>query len=251
MKKFLLLFLVFTISTTACLAQVKSDKRVRKISKNWVKSIKKGKNPNSFYFENSGFSYLDDFETDSSAISRSISGLSNKLGPIKKQEHIGMICDSRDNCFEMGFLHGKNGKFVYVNGWRKTKKDYKNEVSFVRETESEQIMNIEYSREQRQTWMHHSNAHAPADLVNELYTPDALYFSGGKLNQGRESIIARYSYMKRPDWAIVLQGMMLLKVDEDTYFEIGSYQSSGDGIYLLIWQQQADGSLQIDFDFNF
>ncbi|MEO0777871.1 MAG: hypothetical protein AAFW73_18575 [Bacteroidota bacterium] len=103
----------------------------------------------------------------------------------------------------------------------------------------------------RGDWVRYSNAQDPTTLIERVYASDAVYFNDGRVDRGRSAITQRYQYMTRPGWTIQLYPRHLAWLGADAIVEVGQYQSSGIGHYVLFWQQQADGTWQARLDHNF
>ncbi|MEL7123036.1 MAG: hypothetical protein AAFO07_26540, partial [Bacteroidota bacterium] len=86
-------------------------------------------------------------------------------------------------------------------------------------------------------------------LVNNLCLPNGYYFNNGKKYQGQE-IKTVYNYMTNENWQIKLYSGRIEQVNNDIAYDIGTYQSTGKGQYVLIWKKTDDG-WKILLDFNF
>ena len=102
-----------------------------------------------------------------------------------------------------------------------------------------------------EAWMKYSNAHDHAQLIEVVYSPEAVYVNGGRVDVGRKEIIDRYVYMSNPNWEIQLIPLKQLNVQDDILFEIGRYESTGMGHYLIVWEKQESGTWQACLYFNF
>ena len=103
----------------------------------------------------------------------------------------------------------------------------------------------------RGDWVRYSNAQDPTTLIERVYASDAVYFNDGRVDRGRSAITQRYQYMTRPGWTIQLYPRHLAWLGADAIVEVGQYQSSGIGHYVLFWQQQADGTWHARLGHNF
>ena len=152
----------------------------------------------------------------------------------------------------LGYLKSADDLFGILIAWRKKGEHYLKEFETIIKIEPQKIsFEPEILNEQRRNWEKYSNAHDPAGLLENVYSPDSYYFNNGKIDQGRETITERYDYMKNQSWNIRLEAKGLIPVSEDVVLEIGKYYSTGEGQYLLIWEKQSTGTWQIKLDFNF
>lgn len=155
----------------------------------------------------------------------------------------------------------KNGGVSYflLTGWRDFGSGWKKEVDVVfKEDQSlgisldiENVLNRE-----RTSWEEKANAHDPLAHTNYSYAEESVYFSGGRRNDGPEEIAERYSYMENPSYSVYLEDIYLKRnsakrVVEIGRYSIGSRDSKGKGMYLIVWEEQSNGQWQIALDFNF
>ncbi|PQB04186.1 hypothetical protein BST85_04165 [Aureitalea marina] len=104
--------------------------------------------------------------------------------------------------------------------------------------------------QRRKEWMQYCNAHRVDQLVNELYTKDALYYNHRPLIKGREAILREYSYMNNPSYQLELNPLIVQPLREDLVIEIGQCAGGYNGKYILIWERNKDGLWQIALDSN-
>jgi ketosteroid isomerase-like protein len=102
----------------------------------------------------------------------------------------------------------------------------------------------------RADWMRLCNAHNAKQLVEALYTENALYYNHKPLIQGQEAIAADYTYMNNPDYQLTLTPIRVLPVSTDLAFEIGQCSGSYGGNYVLVWQKGKDSIWRILLDSN-
>ncbi len=104
--------------------------------------------------------------------------------------------------------------------------------------------------ERRALWMKLCNAHQVTELVNELYSPNTLYFNHKPLVQGRESLIKEYQYMNYEQYSLTLTPIIIEIANSDFIFEIGQCQQGYNGKYILIWQKDKSGKWYVFIDSN-
>ena len=104
--------------------------------------------------------------------------------------------------------------------------------------------------ERRDMWIELCNENNAANLVNELYSQNTIYFNHKPLVIGRKKIINEYAYMNNANYNLVLQPLKLISVTKNIAFEIGQCKGSYGGKYILIWKKEDDGKWRIFIDSN-
>ena len=94
------------------------------------------------------------------------------------------------------------------------------------------------------------NAHNVPELVEQLYTEDALYYNHKPIIKGTESIIQEYDYMNKPDYQLKLEPRAIEIVNSEMVYEIGQCVGSYSGKYILIWKMVGPGEWKIFLDSN-
>ena len=102
----------------------------------------------------------------------------------------------------------------------------------------------------RDLWMELCNAHNAAELVNQLYSANTLYYNHKPLVKGRQALIPQYDYMNNKEYALSLEPLTFEAVNADTVIEIGQCKGSYGGKYILIWKKDPDGEWRIFIDSN-
>ncbi|MEN0051242.1 MAG: hypothetical protein AAF806_29525 [Bacteroidota bacterium] len=102
----------------------------------------------------------------------------------------------------------------------------------------------------RAKWMELCNQHDAAELVEQLYTDNAIYYNHKPVLIGTESIAVEYSYMNNPDYSLKLVPLTVEPANKNIVFEIGQCSGSYNGKYVLIWKKVADGVWKILLDSN-
>ncbi len=156
------------------------------------------------------------------------------------------------------FKKGDLSIFI-LTGWSDIGSAWKKEVDVVLEEDQKMGITLDLEREldkERTTWEELANAHDPLAHTNYSYAGGAVYLSGGRRNDGPEEIAQRYSYMENPAYSVYLEDIFLKRTSEGRVVEIGRYSigsrdSNGKGMYLIVWEKQPEGRWQIALDFNF
>ena len=84
--------------------------------------------------------------------------------------------------------------------------------------------------------MHNAN-----NLVQEMYTENALYYNHKPIDIGVEQIAKTYSYMNRPQYKLHLEVLKVVPVNKHIVYEIGQCSGSYRGKYVIIWQKTSKG----------
>ncbi len=102
----------------------------------------------------------------------------------------------------------------------------------------------------RARWMEYCNAHEVAKLIQEMYTPNTLYYNHRPLLRSRAALEKEYAYMKNPDYQLTLTPLFVEPVSEHLVLELGQCSGSYGGKYLIVWQEQTSGVWQVLLDAN-
>jgi ketosteroid isomerase-like protein len=99
-------------------------------------------------------------------------------------------------------------------------------------------------------WMEYCNAHEVAQLIENCYTENTLYYNHRPLLQGREALVAEYAYMKNPEYQLTLTPIYVEEVSDTLALEVGQCSGSYGGKYFLVWKKQEYGVWQVFLDGN-
>lgn len=102
----------------------------------------------------------------------------------------------------------------------------------------------------RELWMQHCNDHRVDLLINEVYSPNTLYYNHKPLLQGRAELINEYNYMANERYQLSLSPIHTELVRQDLAIEIGQCSGSYGGRYIIVWQKQPDGRWMVFLDSN-
>ncbi len=104
--------------------------------------------------------------------------------------------------------------------------------------------------QRRAEWIKLCNEHDAANLVEQLYSEDALYYNHKPIVKGRAAITQDYSYMNRPEYSLMLKPIIVQPVNENMVFELGQCSGGYGGKYMLLWQKDAAGKWYVMMDSN-
>ena len=223
-------------------------------SESWIEDYNHGRDLSGYFTPRCGTAFHTDFTCDSGAVKAQIQRFRAEYGEIVSLRVKGSTRGKDGHFMQTGIFRtssGKQKKHAFIWAWRKTPEGYIQEVAYVFPGRRNTKAGMHLIDHQRDKWEDYSNGHDPEGLITQVYTSDACYFNGGRLFRGQNEIIKRYAYMKRDTWSISLTANTVWRSDKDRILEIGTYQSTGDGQYMIIWERQDDGSWGIAFDFNF
>ncbi len=231
-----------------------AQKEVKKRNKAWKKSLNKPvllKSISDFYLETSMLNYPQDSIYKTSKRGEASKALKKEWSKIKKIKSAKTLKGQGGNALDIGYLITKAKKsYAYITAWRKTEDAMKIEVQLIKEIEKSSSTILEHPNNLRRVWEEYSNAHQPTKLLKITCHQDVVYFNNGITYNGIDEMIPKYKYMAAPNWKIKLMPGHLMALSDSLIFEIGTYISSGEGQYVLIWSKKSD-AWKIEFDFNF
>jgi len=102
----------------------------------------------------------------------------------------------------------------------------------------------------REKWIQLCNQHDAEALVNQVYTPNTLYYNHKPMVIGREAVTKEYAYMNNEAYQLHLEPISILPIQTGLIFEIGQCSGSYNDKYILVWQLQEDGNWQVLMDSN-
>ncbi|MEQ9164853.1 MAG: hypothetical protein RLO12_01235 [Fulvivirga sp.] len=141
-----------------------------------------------------------------------------------------------------------NKVFYSVIGWKQLG-DWTKEFEVIYEHKPVANETGDVATAGRQAWEDHANEHRPDLIIENVNAQNGMYFNRGRLSHGDE-IIEAYGYMNNENYHIKLESLSGTRVNENIFFDIGTYQVGGKGLYLLIWVKEGD-DWKILLDFNF
>lgn len=153
--------------------------------------------------------------------------------------------------YEIGKFSTTDGQtFHHLLIWNLSGEKPRREFEFVGSKEIVSSSVLVEIDQRRAEWIKLCNEHNAANLVEELYRKDAIYYNHKPIIRGREAIIADYQYMNQPKYNLLLTPILLQAVNETLAFEIGQCSGSYGGKYILVWQKNVDGKWYISMDAN-
>ena len=157
---------------------------------------------------------------------------------------------NREFAYEIGgFLTDTGTPYKHLIIWNHKTDPPLREIEVIAETKYYSPAPEELD-EARERWMELCNAHNAADLINTMYTEDALYYNHKPMISGREPLVKEYSYMNNPDYSLKLSPLYTAQVSNELVYEIGQCSGSYKGKYVIVWEKQDDGNWQVFFDSN-
>lgn len=253
MKTFHILLLsgFLAISCLTCSnAQNEAVSETDLIQQQWLDNLNDGTPITTYYTEGNGLLMNNQIIQGPNALNQQWkkwkANTKGTIGYYKLETH--QLRDTEK--FELGFyLDEDNKEYFTVIGWRKGT-DWKKEFEAVYNAEEHDETGLAKVEKMRQQWEDLSNQHQPEKIANEVCTANGFYFNQGKIYQGAKAITEVYSYMSRDNWAIKLNALSNIQVNKETIFDIGTFQSNGKGLYVLIWKK-VDADWKVLLDFNF
>jgi ketosteroid isomerase-like protein len=152
--------------------------------------------------------------------------------------------------YEISSFHtdGESFKSIAINERDKESVEVLEFIANSRSTNNEAVKNRLQKR--RQEWIKLCNEHNAANLVTNLYLPDAIYFNHKPLIIGRENLTKAYSYMNDTNYSLKLEPLHVEVVSNEFAFEIGQCSGAYQGKYLLVWKKNENDQWFIIVDSN-
>ncbi len=206
-----------------------------------------------FYHPDAGIDYGDGLYHSRNDIYLTLINLKAESKNIESVQIVASDKGRNNDIMEIGLFKSTTSKasYYFMTGWKFENNVYLKEMEFIRKYENPKKEDLKGITKSRIEWMKYSNAHAPADLINNVYTSETQYYNNGHLSEGRSELIQRYDYMSSNNWSIELIPVKTVQLSDHLAFEIGTYISNGQGQYMLVWEKGDDDIWRVAFDFNF
>ncbi|MEO0341433.1 MAG: nuclear transport factor 2 family protein [Bacteroidota bacterium] len=220
--------------------------------KAWLKTLNKGNDLIDFYPYNCGLLWKDSLYIDRAVIDQKYQAWKKAAKKKIKYTQLGVYEIRPNQKFILGkYTSGKSKSYLSAIGWSLKDDFWQKELEVLYEMDENTANNLDHAGISKalQQWEDFSNAHQPDRIAEQLCLPNGYYFNNGRKYVGPE-IKEIYSYMNNPKWKIKLASDKVAFVDESLAYDIGTYQSTGKGQYILIWKK-VDGEWRILLDFNF
>ena len=157
----------------------------------------------------------------------------------------------RDNIvYSIGnFTTNKETEYVHLLVEETSDSDRVRKLEFVSIKEAADI-DLSIIDQRRNEWIEYCNAHNAEALVQNLYTENAVYYNHRPVITGRAALTQAYQYMNSPRYSLNLTPHHVEIVNDSIIYEIGQYDGSYNGKYILVWQKDAEGTWSILMDSN-
>lgn len=193
----------------------------------------------------------DERYTDTTALYAALAARQDQLGPLRGSRSEHRLENRPDLHYEIRTLYPRRGR------------SYR-QLLILREQEGQWLRELEITapvdgapldtagiRRAREEWMRWCNAHQPAELVQRVYHPLAVYYNHKPLVVGTQAITAEYQYMARPNYRLQLAPLALIAVNKELAYEIGQCSGSYELRYIIVWNKMADGRWVVRLDSNY
>ncbi|MEZ2415312.1 hypothetical protein ACA086_10130 [Muriicola sp. E247] len=101
----------------------------------------------------------------------------------------------------------------------------------------------------RSSWELYSNQHRPELIAKNVFAGEGRYFYKGVEYVGMQ-IADAYGYMKNDSYSIDLTPQKIIQVNNQIVYEVGMYDTGGQGLYFLLWFKKGE-EWKLWLDFNF
>ncbi|QBA63393.1 hypothetical protein [Muriicola soli] len=252
LKKSIFLLLLFGIVCHQESVVFGQDKKAKsetyQIQQQWLSTL--GKQPGSAmpYNQSSGLMVEETLNIGTDAINAAIKEL-NSRDRFVRYDSVAYFQLYPGQLFAHGVYTTEKGQvFQSVIGWKQDntwKKAFeaigpKGKISEDSKTEIGLL---------RSSWELYSNQHRPDLIAKNVFAENGRYFYKGKEYIGDEIAMA-YGYMKNESYSIDLTPKKVIQVNNQLVYEIGIYDTGGQGLYFLLWSKVGeDWKLLLDFNF--
>ncbi|MEM8886497.1 MAG: hypothetical protein AAGD28_00825, partial [Bacteroidota bacterium] len=147
----------------------------------WIKDFNDGKYSQQYWEKASLFLEGKVFQGKDEAYGKLLIYRS-KIKNIQSYKQLALVPHRQNNYFDMGIYRSQNGNYASIVGWKRLSGKWMREIQILYplETESEAPL-VEMINSYAEAWMKYSNAHDHAQLIEVVYSPEAVYVNGGKV----------------------------------------------------------------------
>ena len=223
--------------------------QTEEIQQQWIQALNNSQSLEPFYNQNSGIYQQNRLFTKMDEISKRWINFQDQEGSITVYKILDTFQLRENQKFELGWYKTEKGSTYYtIIGWR-------NKDRWIKEVEVTYAANNPRQDKAgeidpfRMAWEKYSNDHKPDLIGTELYLDGGYYFNRGRAFTNKE-ISDAYSYMYDESYNITLETLNTTFVTDNLAFDIGTYQTRGKGLYILIWKKVKD-EWKLLLDFNF
>lgn len=246
-KKLSLCFMAYAISYYPVFGQ---SEQTTEIQNKWIEYVNSGNELKAFYDSHSGILQQNQLVTGIERIAEKWFDFIELEGSITDYKSLGTFQLREGSKFELGEYHTEKGVTYYtVIGWRNKDGWHKEiEVTYAAYNPGPDKSGTIDSL--RSAWQRLANDHRPDLIGKDLYVDGGYYFNRGRVYLNKQ-IADVYSYMDPKTFSIQLDGLSSTMVNEQMAYDIGTFQTSGKGLYILIWiKTKGEWKLLLDFNFR-
>lgn len=225
-----------------------AQKTTDHIQTEWLEAVNSAAALDEFYNNNSGLLLNGKFAL-ADELSEALNTFIKDNGNIKDYQSLETHQLRDGQKLVLGkYSMASNKVFYSVIGWKQLG-DWTKEFEVIYEYSTSKNEGKDVGATGRQAWEDHANEHRPDLIIENVSAQNGMYFNRGKLYKGSE-ISEAYGYMNSENYHIKLESLSGTIVNDTIFFDIGTYEVGGKGLYLLIWTKE-DDDWKILLDFNF
>ena len=151
--------------------------------------------------------------------------------------------------YEIGYVLGSDfRRYYYLNIRKEEEGKAIREFDYLVEGEPTEL-SMDEIQGAREEWVNLCNQNNAANLVGQMYLPDAVYYHHEPPVIGTDAIIEEYQYMNKESYKIELTPLVVVAANQNTVLEIGQGSRSFNGKYVLVWKRTENG-WKVLFDSN-
>jgi len=228
-------------------AQEFDDDATKPAQSRWMEAMQNAKSLDAFYIDSSGLLLNDELTIGAAAVQAKLKqAFPNGFSEYVEKEAHQLRHNRR---FVYGSYTAADGKeYKSIIGWHKRSGWMKEfEVIYPEGSTSSDAKN--QANALRALWVELANQHDPAKIGTDVFSQKGKYFNRG-MSFSSDQIGQAYSYMSNESFSISLETHLIAPINENITYEIGTFDSGGRGLYVLIWVKEATGwKLLLDFNF--
>ncbi|NNK10759.1 MAG: hypothetical protein HKP08_05385 [Flavobacteriaceae bacterium] len=245
---FILIGLAGVRQSVVCAQDEKAKSETYQVQKRWVEMLQKQPGSAMPYTQSSGLVLNDALHIGTDAIKAALKEL-NSNDRLVRYDSVAYFQLYPGQMFVHGVYTTEKGQIFHsVIGWKQDDTWNKAFEALAPKSKISEDSKTEIGL-LRSSWELYSNQHRPDLIARNVFAENGRYFYKGKEYIGAQ-ITEAYGYMKNESYSIDLTPKKIIQVNNQLVYEVGIYDTGGQGLYFLLWSKVGnDWKLLLDFNF--